>query len=166
MTWSPVIRDSQSKFYVDEKEMPSQYYPPYCEGPFYFMSTQIAVNISKNCWNYPFNKFEDIFFASCIRSFNPGTKFMNVSRRLMPFTVSLKDKQKNAQELNKNNVALHSMTTRELMIAHQHLRDVKTGISERRQRELLNQLKTLAFGSQSEQFNNARKIKELAKKVL
>ena len=91
---------------------------------------------------------------------------MNVSRRLMPFTVDLKEKAKNAQELNKNSVALHSMTTRELMIAHWQLREVKTGISERRQRELLNQLKKLAFGSQSEQFNNAQKIKELARKTL
>ena len=146
MTWPPVDRNNASKFYVDKSEHPSSFFPPYCEGPFYFMSAQLAINVSRNCWKFRFNKFEDVFFGSCIRSFNQNTRFLNVSRNLMPYGVQIKYSDTEIPSVNKHTVAIHSMTSRELIKVHQYFKGAQPIKLEESARYYLTQLKNRAFG--------------------
>ena len=79
------------RWVVTEDEYPSDYYPPYNQGPFYFLSTSLTKTISNLCPHHCisqtqprkssrcFWKFEDTFFGSCLATFEPRVNFINIT---------------------------------------------------------------------------------------
>ncbi|XP_075243706.1 beta-1,3-galactosyltransferase 5-like [Convolutriloba macropyga] len=82
----------RKKWVVARQEYPSIFWPLYCKGAFYFISSLLLSNISRNC---PFHcvsqtdrnqmsfncfwKFEDIHISSCLASFRPTVTFININ---------------------------------------------------------------------------------------
>ena len=60
------VRDPSNKFYVSEEQYPASAFPFYCEGPFYFMSADVARKVARMCYRFPFLKLEDVFMGACI----------------------------------------------------------------------------------------------------
>ena len=61
----PPIRDNSSKFYVDFSEYSANLYPPYCHGPGYIFSKNVASRLLHATKHVPFVKFEDVFIGFC-----------------------------------------------------------------------------------------------------
>ena len=151
----PLIeREKKSKFYVSYEENNSTFFPPYCEGPFYFMSAHLAFDLARHCWDLPYNKFEDVFVGACIKFVHPETKFLNISRKFMRFEFKQENKAKHQRPykidkiqpgFGKLSVALHSMNTNQMLRLHQKLTSNKISGTENTIKFYLQELSKKAF---------------------
>ena len=62
------IRRSNSKFYMNTTDYKYDLYPPYCHGPGYVFSIDVAVKLLNSTKIVPFFKFEDVFMGFCIKA--------------------------------------------------------------------------------------------------
>ena len=63
------------KFCVSVKSYPEVYYPPYCFGPSYGLSREIAQEVVKVSYEQSFFPMEDAYIGSCLQSL--GRKVYN-----------------------------------------------------------------------------------------
>ena len=61
------IRSDKSKFYMNETDYVFDLYPPYCHGPGYVFSVDVATQLLESTRKVPFLKFEDVFMGFCTR---------------------------------------------------------------------------------------------------
>ena len=58
-----VIRNPTHKWYISYEEFPDGNYPPYCSGPTYIMSSQVANAIVSKSPDIPYFVFDDVYFG-------------------------------------------------------------------------------------------------------
>ena len=61
------IRNERSKFYIDNKEYSPGVYPPFCHGPGYFFSYDVARRLYESTKQVPLVRFEDVFMGFCAK---------------------------------------------------------------------------------------------------
>ena len=59
------IRRNESKFYMNATDYRYDLYPPYCHGPGYVFSFDVAARLLESTRKVPFFKFEDVFIGFC-----------------------------------------------------------------------------------------------------
>ena len=62
------IRRNESKFYMNETEYRYDLYPPYCHGPGYVFSFDVAARLLESTKRVPIFKFEDVFMGFCTKT--------------------------------------------------------------------------------------------------
>lgn len=62
------IRRNDSKFYMNTTDYMYDLYPPYCHGPGYVFSIDVAVKLLISTKKVPFFKFEDVFMGFCTKT--------------------------------------------------------------------------------------------------
>ena len=74
----PPIRRSKSKFYMNTTYYKYDLYPPYCHGPGYVFSIDVAVRLLESTKKVPLFKFEDVFMGFCakVAGIEPQTNFL------------------------------------------------------------------------------------------
>ena len=58
------------KFVLSYAEYPEKTFPPYCEGPFYYMSKEVAAKVAKVFVHTRLIKFEDVYVGEAMRLAN------------------------------------------------------------------------------------------------
>ena len=84
-----VIRTPLLKTCVSVKNFPEAYYPPYCYGPSYGLSREVAQEIIKVSYEQPFNPMEDAFLGNCLHSlgrevYNPANVIIHALSEIGP----------------------------------------------------------------------------------
>ena len=71
------IRRNDSKFYMNTTDYKYDLYPPYCQGPGYVFSIDVAVRLFESTKKVPLFKFEDVFMGFCakVAGIEPQTNF-------------------------------------------------------------------------------------------
>ncbi len=77
---SLVQRNKSSKFYQSEKEYPDNYYPTYCDGPAYLMTTDLTLKLLNASFKTKKFKFEDIYVGILAKDLGL-VKFVDLSSR-------------------------------------------------------------------------------------
>ena len=61
------IRTDKSKFFINKTDYMFDLYPPYCHGPGYVFSVDVATQLLESTRKVPFLKFEDVFMGFCTK---------------------------------------------------------------------------------------------------
>uniref|UniRef100_UPI00398E645D beta-1,3-galactosyltransferase 5-like n=1 Tax=Pristiophorus japonicus TaxID=55135 RepID=UPI00398E645D len=74
------MRDKSSKWYVSKQEYPLEWYPPFCSGTGYVLSTDIACCVWNISNSIPKLKLEDVFVGLCLAEMKIAPVKINSSK--------------------------------------------------------------------------------------
>ena len=79
---SKVPRDKLSKFYVSPEEYSNEYFIPYCDGPAYLLSIDLADSLYKQSLVQKLFKFEDVYVGMLAANLN--VSYVNIKNETSP----------------------------------------------------------------------------------
>ncbi|XP_045164821.2 beta-1,3-galactosyltransferase 1-like [Mercenaria mercenaria] len=95
-----VIRDKKSKWYISEKEFPDEYFPPYCSGSVFIMSTDAVQRMYQASLDTTFFWVDDFYLTGLlVKKIGIGHKRLNENYMLNARVAMDKLKEDKKHEL-------------------------------------------------------------------
>jgi hypothetical protein len=74
-----VFRNKDSKFYLSKEEFKPDFFQPYCDGPAYLLTTDLAASFYNESANVKLFQFEDVYVGMLAANLN--STFINIERQ-------------------------------------------------------------------------------------
>lgn len=81
-----VFRNKDSKFYLSKEEFEPDYFQPYCDGPAYLLTTDLAEKFYNESANVKLFQFEDVYVGMLAAKLN--SKFINIEEQYALNTIA------------------------------------------------------------------------------